>query len=327
MHNIQAIAHRLTRKTGDQSYSLSEATIDSASLSARLISEIKPLFARRATKRYGRFADDASSFKGLILNWLDEGLGFTQFTARALEQLAMQVEQQDLETDGHWLFAVETLEHTRHLWIANLKQKPGLVLNSENSLSETEYIDFARTGLCARIDLDDLHRPERQRFLTLSFGFGDRQMQNALLEFFGFFDTVDTQADTERFMEAVTQYSASMSQENAKRYQKDVADFCMEQSAQGEAVNYRELSSAVDSVADIAFDDFVAEQAPELQQEFIPDRASLKKYVRFTGRTKEVSISFSNESLGKTISFDPNSETLTLTDLPSQLIKQLKKKG
>lgn len=327
MHSIKAIAHRLTRKTGDQSFSLSESPLESAPLSARLVSEIKPLFARRATKRYGRFADEASNFKGLLLNWLDKGLGFTQFSARTLEQLAMHVEQKDLETDGYWLFAEETLEHTRHLWIVNLKQKPALVINADNQLGESEYLDFARTGLCARIDLNDLHKPERQRYLTLSFGFGDRQMQSALLEFFGFFDTVDTQADTERFMEAVTQYSASMPEENAKRYQKDVADFCMEQSAQGESVNYRELSAAVDTVAELSFDEFVNEQVPELQQEFIPDRASLKKYIRFTGRTKEVSISFSNESLGKTISFDPNSETLTLTDLPSQLIKQLKKKG
>jgi len=100
----------------------------------------------------------------------------------------------------------------------------------------------------------------------------------------------------------------------------------MEQSAQGEAVNYRELSAEVESVAEVSFDQFVAEQAPDINEEFIPDRSSLKKYIRYTGRTKEVSISFSNESLGKTISFDEHSETLTLRELPTSLIKQLKKK-
>jgi len=326
MTDIKAIAHRLTRRTGEQSYSLSETPIDSATLAARLINEIKPLFARRATKRYGRFADEASSFKGLVLNWLDNAQGFAQFTARALEQLAMLMEEQDLETDGHWLFAVEELEHTRQLWIVNLKQRAGLSINADNAVTETDYVDFSRTGLCARIDLNDLHRPERQRYLTLSFGFGDRKMQGALFEYFGFFDTVDTQADTERFMQTVEQYSAAMPEESAKRFQRDVAEFCMEQSAQGESVNYRELSAEVETAAEVSFDTFVAEQAPDLHEEFIPDRSSLKKYIRYTGRTKEISISFSNESLGKSISWDEHSETLTICELPSSLIKQLKKR-
>jgi nucleoid-associated protein len=115
-----------------------------------------------------------------------------------------------------------------------------------------------------------------------------------------------------------------MPEDNAKRYQKEVAEFCMEQSREGAAVNYRELSGTVDSVAEVSLDDFIAERAPELQEEFIPDRSSLKKYIRYTGRTKEVSISFSNESLGKSITFDPSTDTLTLKELPAALIKQLK---
>ncbi|MBV0934911.1 nucleoid-associated protein [Marinobacterium weihaiense] len=324
MPATDAIAHRLTRRTGEQSYSLRETPFDSETDSNRLLSEIKPLFTRRASKRYGRFADEATPFKGLLINWLDDSLGFTQFSHKVLEQLAMLMEQQDLETDGHWLFVVEELEAARRLWITSLKQKDGLLLNADNDLQHTGYIDFAKTGLCACIDLHDMGNPDKKRYLTLSFGFGDRALQAPLMEFLGFTDTVDTQADTERFMEVVRDYSEAMPEESAKRYQKEVAEFCMEQSKEGEMVNCHALADAVDSVAEVAFDDFVAERAPELKEEFIPDRSSLKKYIRYTGRTREVSISFSNESLGKTIAFDPEAETLTLKELPASLIKQLK---
>ncbi|MET4163601.1 nucleoid-associated protein [Marinobacterium sp. MBR-111] len=324
MPATDAIAHRLTRRTGEQSYSLREQPFDSESLNNRLLSEIKPLFTRRASKRYGCFADESGAFKGLVLSWLDQSLSFTQFSRKVIEQLAMLMEQQDLETDGHWLFIVEELEAARRLWIANLKQKEGLLLNSDNDLQDTLYVDFAKTGLCACLDLQDIQHPDKKRYLTLSFGFGDRPLQGALMEFASFTDTVDTQADTERFMGLVQDYSAVMPEENAKRYQKEVAEFCMEQSKEGEAVNYRALAESVDSVAEVGFDDFIAERAPELKEEFIPDRSSLKKYIRYTGRTREVSISFSNESLGKSIAFDPSTETLTLTDLPASLIKQLK---
>ncbi|GAA0790449.1 nucleoid-associated protein [Marinobacterium sediminicola] len=319
-----AIAHRLTRRTGDQSYSLREAPFDREGLNNRLLAELKPLFTRRASKRYGCFADEATVFKGLLVNWRDQNLGFTQFTAKVIEHLAMLMEQEDLETDGHWLFVEEELEAAHRLWIAQLKQKDGLLLNNDNDLQETGYIDFAKTGLCACIDLHELSNPDGKRYLTLSFGFGDRPLQQPLMVFFGFTDTVDTQADTERFMEVVSDYAESMPEENAKRYQKEVAEFCMEQSKEGAAVNYRELAGSVDSVAEVSLDEFIAERAPEMKEEFIPDRSSLKKYIRYTGRTKEVSISFSNESLGRSITFDPSTETLTLKDLPSALVKQLK---
>lgn len=319
-----AIAHRLTRRTGDQSFSLRETPFDREGLNNRMLAEIKPLFTRRASKRYGCFAEEATVFKGLLVNWRDQTLSFTQFTAKVIENLAMLMEQEDLETDGHWLFIEEELEASHRLWIALLKQKDGLLLNADNDLQDTGYIDFAKTGLCACIDLHDIDNPDGKRYLTLSFGFGDRPLQQHLMDFFGFTDTVDTQADTERFMELVSDYSEAMPEDTAKRYQKEVAEFCMEQSKEGSAVNYHELSGNVDSVAEVSLDDFIAERAPEMKEEFIPDRSSLKKYIRYTGRTKEVSISFSNESLGKSITFDPSTETLTLKDLPSALVKQLK---
>lgn len=324
MPATDAIAHRLTRRTGEQSYSLREQPFDSQALNNRLLSEIKPLFARRASKRYGCFADEAGAFKGLVLSWLDQSLSFTQFSRKVVEQLAMLMEQQDLETDGHWLFLVEELEAARRLWIAHLKQADGLLINSDNDLQETGYITFAKTGLCACLDLQDIQQPGKTRYLTLSFGFGERPLQNPLMEFFSFTNTVDTQADTERFMALVQNYSDTMPEENARLYQKEVAQFCLEQSREGEAVNCHLLAEAVDSVADSPLDEFITQHAPEFREEFIPDPGSLKKYIRYSGRTKEVSISFSNESLGKSIAFDPETETLTLTALPASLIRQLK---
>lgn len=319
-----AIAHRLTRQTGDQSFSLRETPFEQEGLNNRLLAEVKPPFTRRASKRYGCFADEATVFKGLLVNWRDQTIDFTRFSTKVIEHLAMLMEQEDLETDGYWLFIEEEQEAAHRLWITHLKQKDGMLLNADNELQDTCYIDFSRTGLCARIDLDQIDNPDSNRYLILSFGFGDRPLQQPLMSFFGFTDTVDTQADTERFMALVSDYAETMPEDNAKRYQKEVAEFCMVQSKEGTTVNYHDLASSVESVSEMPLDNFIAERAPEIKEEFIPDRSSLKKYIRYTGRTKEISISFSNESLGKTITFDPEAETLTLTELPPTLVRQLK---
>ena len=84
------------------------------------------------------------------------------------------------------------------------------------------------------------------------------------------------------------------------------------------------LTDEVGTSASESLVNYMTTTTPEAKQEFIPDRKSLKKYLRYTGKSKEVSISFSNEILGKNVNFDPQSESLTITNLPTALLKQLK---
>lgn len=324
MSKVRAIAHRLIRQTGEQSYHLKEQLFESETLSRKMLSEIQEAFSRRATKRYGRFADEGTSFKGLTLNWQENGLNLVQFSSKVTELLAALYEEQDLETDGYWVF-IELQEEEQHeLWIANIKQQQSLYLDELTELSDSHHINFAKMGLCCCLDLKRLFEPSAHRYITLGFGFGDRSATQALMAFLGFFDTVDTQADTERFMDIVRNYSSTMPEEVGKRYQKEVAEFCIEQAKAGEVVSYTDVTQSIESQSDTRLDQFVSEQAPDLQNQFIPDQSSLKKYIRYTGRTREVSISFSNESLGRSIAYDPDTETLTLKDLPASLVKQLK---
>lgn len=61
-----------------------------------------------------------------------------------------------------------------------------------------------------------------------------------------------------------------------------------------------------------------------IKAELIPDRKSLKNYLRYSGKNKEVTLSFAATALGADISFDPAENSLTIKNLPSRLLKQLK---
>jgi nucleoid-associated protein len=324
MSVTQAIIHRLTRSSNEKSYSLSDTPLASTELANRLLSEIKPLFVRRASKRYGCFSDEAGTFKGLVVNWLGETLNLTTFSQKAIEYLAIALEEQDVESDGLWLFAVDEQEAGRLLWLVQLRQLDGFVIDPDNRPDHCEYIDFAKTGVCASLNLEQVNQPGEKKYLTVSFGFGERPMQKLMLDYLSFTDTVDTIADTERFMALVEDYSREMPEETGRRYQKEVAEYCIEQAKQGEAVSYRELSGEIESSAPTGLDRFIEARDPELKEAFIPDRTSLKRYIRYSGRSRDVSISFSNESLGKNVTFDPDSNTLTLSELPASLVRQLK---
>jgi nucleoid-associated protein len=128
-----------------------------------------------------------------------------------------------------------------------------------------------------------------------------------------------------------------------------VIEYCVEQDKQGETVEFKTLSGQLDSSAPEKFEQFVAlkkrerrevrprsestmnESSSELahgesviKTDLIPDRKSLKNYLRYSGKNKEVTLSFAATALGSDISFDPSENSLTIKNLPSRLLKQLK---
>jgi nucleoid-associated protein len=67
------------------------------------------------------------------------------------------------------------------------------------------------------------------------------------------------------------------------------------------------------------------QQAPAV--EMYTDRSSLKRYVRYFGRDKNMSISFSADMFGQEIVYDEVAGTLTIKQIPKSLKQQLKTTG
>ena len=322
-----AIVHQLIRNTTTTALNLRDDELTVDDQLTQLMTQTKTAFYNRSSKQYGQFAEESGTFKALAQQWQAGSVGFTTLTAQLMKQLQLDVEQQELEIDGHWFFAHETLESSENLWFFHLKHKDGLMLTQAMALSYARLIDFAKLGFGGYVDLTAMAANE-QKYLTVSFGFGDRSLQSALLNFVNFVDTINTAVDTERFLEIVKAYSETLPQEKGSNYRKKAVEYCTEQDKLGETVVADEiavvLKDEVGTEGPQTLASYMEVTQPEAKREFIPNRASLKKFQRYTGKTKEVSISFSNEILGKNVNFDPASESLTITNLPTNLLKQLK---
>ena len=292
-----------------------------------LLGQVKNAFYNRSNKQYGRFSDEAGHVKALAGQWVSRSLGFVTLTEQWMKHLQTELIARELDIEGYWLFAQETLEQGDQLWFFHFKHKPGLYLSHDLDLSDAAMIDFSRLGFGGVIDLAALARKDAQ-YLTVSFGFGDRSLQVALLDVVNFVDTLDTSVDTDRFMAIVKAYSETLPTEKCANYRRKAIEYCTEQDKLGETVVCNDISVALASAQDPARSEslvtFMQQTEPEAKAEFIPDRKSLKKYLRYTGKSKEVSISFSNDILGKNVNFNPENESLTITNLPAALLKQLK---
>lgn len=321
-----AIVHQLITNNA-VTLNLRDQELASGEQLTALMNQTKSAFYNRSSKQYGQFAEEAGHFKALTQQWQSGSIGFTSFTAQLMKQLQVELEEQQLETDGHWFFAQEELETGDNFWFFHLKHKDGMMLTHDMNLSDARLIDFAKLGFGGYVDLTAMKSNE-QKYLTVSFGFGDRVLQSALLNFVNFVDTINTAEDTERFLEIVKAYSEALPQDKGSNYRKKAVEFCTEQDKLGETVVADEIAAVlkdeVGTEGPETLVSFMESREPEAKREFIPNRASLKKFQRYTGKTKEVSISFSNEILGRNVNFDPSSETLTISNLPANLLKQLK---
>ena len=318
------IVHQLTRLDAKTDLHLQDEalTVDDAALT--LVAEVKSSFAGRASKRYGGFSEQAGHFKALTGQWLRDGITFKTWSQQLMERLALALENEGVESDGYWLFADEQLESGRQVWFFQLRHKHGLSVTHDLNLSDSRLIDYGRLGFGACLNVTEWEQEAPGQYLTVSFGFGDKALQDALLNFVDFVATIDTSADTEAFMAVVDAFSVQLPADKGQNYRKKAAEFCIEQDKMGEPVSYRVLSEELQADADASFSQFIEQEQPSLKESFIPDRKSLKKYIRYSGRSKDVSISFSNINLGKDVQFDADNERLIIHEIPASLLKQLK---
>ncbi len=322
-----------------------------------VMSQLKGIFVQRASKRYGCFNPEVTRMKGLTLNWLNDQQSFLSWTKKVSEQFADMMDNTELEIDGYLAFATEELADTDKLYIFHLREKSNICLTAEMQLSESRILDFSNTGFGLCIDITELKKEQEQgkrseeKYFTFSFGRGDKPIQKLFSDFAGFIDTLDTEQETQEFLEIVEEYAATLPEAESVETKTKVIEYCVEQDKQGETVEFKTLSGQLDSSAPEKFEQFVALKKRErrkvrplsessvnepdasielahgesiIKAELIPDRKSLKNYLRYSGKNKEVTLSFAATALGTDISFDASEKSLTIKNLPSRLLKQLK---
>lgn len=323
-----AVVHGLTINESQVDIHLNDVELELNDSVEDLVYRIKSSFYGRSSKQYGQFDETGRAVSQSIRDLKNEKVSFIAASHQIIESFAALLKDESLSTQGYWLIVEETLEQGDFFWLCQFKSKDELSVTTELDIHGNSVIDFSKLGFAAQVNMTDLLEEDIEKTITLSFGFGDRALQAGLSSFMGFTETVSPSEDTKLFMDVVKAFSDTMPKEKGAAYQKKAAEFCVEQSKSGETVAYQAISDELvnetqSTVAD-SLSSYILEKKPEIKEHFIPDQKSLKKFIRFSGKSKEVSISFNNDTLGNAIEFDAEKEHLVIKQLPSALLKQLK---
>jgi len=343
------IAHRIQRLTPGEAATIKvrETCWSQNGRIEECFRELKLCVMKRFSKEYGRFSDDHASHP--LSSWLgqysDEKMGFESVSKNAMTHFKTELDKTEALVDGFVFFAHEVLEHESVIHVFFVQHNTGQFIDGELDLSESFYLDTSNVCLAAKINMTDWQSGDTHRAssaLTLLRWRGEKELSDVFVDVVGFAEKIDVSADTEEFLSTVASYTKDLPEEVAFQTKKQVVDYCLEQDKVGKPVVMAELSRELKETK-VPFDDnngeadtveckalpdfaaFVAQSQPVAKPELIPDKSQLRQFVRISGRDNNLSMSFTSSCLGDSIVYDPDSDSLTINNIPASLKTRLAK--
>ena len=203
-----------------------------------------------------------------------------------------------------------------------------MTMTEELSLLTIKRLDLDHIRLAARINLSEWKsNPQSKQYISYIKGKHGRRINEYFRDFIGCQEGIDGPSETRTLLKAFSDFveSEDLPEESAREKTQTLVSYSMAQAKLGEPITLDELSGLIDEDRPKSFYDFIKAKDYGLSETLPPDKKTLNKFRRFTGRAEGLSISFEAHLLGDKIEFDEEGGTLTLRGLPTQLTEQLKR--
>ena len=295
-----------------------------------LMSQLNESYNATAGKGWGFFHQESGAFpfSGWLGKYLYGVTDFLAFSATAVEHLTRLMEESNLTTGGHALFCHYQQGMTEYLVIALVQETEAVTMTEELHLMTVKRLDLDHIRLAARINISEWQtNRESKQYISYLKGKQGRKLNDYFRDFIGCQDGIDGPSETRTLLKAFSDFveSEDMAEESAREKTNTLVSYSMAQAKLGEPITLDELSGLIDEDRPKSFYDFIKAKDYGLSDALPPDKKTLNKFRRFTGRAEGLSISFEAHLLGSKIEFDETGGTLTLRGLPTQLTEQLKR--
>jgi nucleoid-associated protein len=292
-----------------------------------LFTQLKQSLQRSATRQYGLFDPEQSD--NPLASWLtkfkQQELGFVSVSKKMTEQLKLTLADNEDPFSAHLLFVVEELMEHEYLYVFWINHSDAQYVDSQLQVENLSYVNGGKLNYVLKLDFSQWAIKDWQQYLTLQTSRSSKELTHAFIKFTGFISGVNLQQQTNEFLDIVDQYAQSLSKEESNPAKNTIVNYCVDQDMQGNPINFESLSQVLDEQEPDKFSNFVKQNQETPQQEIYAHRNSLKKYVRFYGREKDLSISFSSDRIDDNITFNPETGSLTFQQVPKSLQAQLAK--
>jgi len=293
---------------------------------ASLFDQLKRAFQRSAQKQFGRFDDEASPpLAGWTKDYLEEKSSFESLAGSLMKQLATALDSIDEPFAAQIMVAEEVLLEQKRLYLLWTEFTEALNVNGDGEVETCRYLDGNRLPYGMKLHIDEWQLGESSKYLSLLASRGNKAISDAFKLAIGFSQGVDLEKQTKEFLRVVERFTEELPDDKRDQQKEQILDYCVAKDSIGEEVVIADLSELLSPDQPKAFSNFVEQSSSEEQAGLHLHRSSLKNYVRFSGRDKYMSISFSSRLFGDNVVFDANSGELTLKKVPKSLRNQIRR--
>ena len=176
-----------------------------------------------------------------------------------------------------------------------------------------------------KVDLHEWLMAKHYAYLSFVPPRGSRGLADSFTALTGFTAGLDKADSTEAFLAGVEAFAKHVDQDQVTSYRNQVVDYCAHQEQRDAPVDLHELSRSVEGIDGDRFSQFMSYYTPERDNTLMVDRRSLRRYVKFAGREKDLAISFSSYQLNSRVHYNPDKDTLSIEGIPRALRDQLLK--
>ena len=326
-----SIIHQIDKKPDGSPavLQISDTQLAESQATENLLNDLNVAYNAKTGKGWGLFHAQSGAYP--LSGWLQayiEGGDFIEFSHTAVEHLKKLMEESNLSVGGHVLFAHYQQGMTDYLVVALLQHSVGVSVNANLSVTPSKHLDFGNVNLAARINISEWrNNPKSRQYISYLKGSKGRKATDYFRDFIGCQEGVDGPGETRTLLKAFSDFveSEDLGEESAREKTQALVSYAMAQAKLGEPITLEELSELLDEDQPKSFYDFIKAKDYGLSATLPPDKKTLNKFRRFTGRAEGMSISFEAHLLGDKIEFDETGGTLTLRGLPTQLTEQLKR--
>lgn len=296
------------------------------------LTKLHSTYQSKTNKAFASFADESEkeqTFQQALREEMSQQLDFVSFSQTAATCLVNELQKHDFAEEGVLLISKYSWTASDYLFVALLQNNQSISVNENLELKVSQHIETSKIQLVARIDLTLLARDaESNRYISFIKGRVGRKVSDFFLDFMGAQEGFDAKVQNQGLMKAVEEFCDDQALPVAKKQEVREATFeyCKEQLKQGDDIDLSVLSEQLQDAPKLegSFYDFVSEDY-ELENTFPADRSVVRKLTKYVGSAGGVSISFDQKHLGDSISYDADSDTLTIKGIPPNLREQLKR--
>lgn len=331
---LHSVIHKIDKKPDGTPAALHLAAAEQVDSSARddLMQQLNESYNATTGKAWGFFHHESGAhpFSGWLAKYLAGGFDFFNFSVIAASHLTKLMEESNLTTGGHALFCHYQQGLTDYLTIALVQETEAIAMTEDLHLKAVKRLDLDRIRLAARINISEWkNNPQSKQYISFLKGKQGRKLNDYFRDFIGCQEGIDGPGETRTLLKAFSDFvdSEDIVEEAAREKASTLVNYSMAQAKMGEPIALEELSGLIGEDRPKNFYDFIKAKDYGLSETLPPDKKTLNKFRRFTGRAEGMSISFEAHLLGDKIEFDQAGGTLTLRGLPTQLTEQLKRAG